>query len=174
MGPARLVNLSRSRSRWNQGLKIEDTSRKSKGSLLCGGWSWILSTQYSPLEGGSWLHTTFIFWAQVNCDLVVRNLEKKVTGNDAFPWRPFTFKRSSCATCYATYPLLSHPRILMSNVSTNSDADAYWELVHCQICFHHFINPENPKAPPPIPFWVTNCGHVLCNNHLSKLSSELS
>ena len=45
-----------------------------------------------------------------------------------------------------------------------------WEFVHCGICYLPFINPRNPEAPPPVPFWLTECSHVVCNNHLSELS----
>jgi zinc-RING finger domain len=45
-----------------------------------------------------------------------------------------------------------------------------WEFVHCGVCYLPFINPRNPEAPPPVPFWLTECSHVVCNNHLSELS----
>ncbi|KZV72876.1 hypothetical protein PENSPDRAFT_733210, partial [Peniophora sp. CONT] len=39
-----------------------------------------------------------------------------------------------------------------------------WEFVSCAVC-HLPFSPEG-NAPPPVPFWLTDCGHVICNNHL--------
>ncbi|KDQ06752.1 hypothetical protein BOTBODRAFT_192853 [Botryobasidium botryosum FD-172 SS1] len=37
----------------------------------------------------------------------------------------------------------------------------FWEFVHCSTCLLPFTD------PPSCPFWLTECGHVLCNNHLN-------
>ncbi|KZS91052.1 hypothetical protein SISNIDRAFT_169015 [Sistotremastrum niveocremeum HHB9708] len=61
----------------------------------------------------------------------------------------------------------------MSNVGSASNPNRsqpfdIWDFVHCGICYTTFVNPDNPNpnAPPTVPFWVTECGHVVCNNHL--------
>ncbi|KAF8506353.1 hypothetical protein BU17DRAFT_57727 [Hysterangium stoloniferum] len=59
----------------------------------------------------------------------------------------------------------------MSNVPANDTETQfdYWEFVHCAICFLPFIpDPINaPAGPPTVPFWLTECGHTLCNNHIN-------
>ncbi|PVG00294.1 hypothetical protein CPB86DRAFT_237752 [Serendipita vermifera] len=56
-----------------------------------------------------------------------------------------------------------------SDVSSESWNAKYsiWEYVHCGVCLLPFVNPRNPNAPPPVPFWLTECSHVVCNNHLN-------
>ena len=49
--------------------------------------------------------------------------------------------------------------------SQHPDFD-FWDFVHCALCRLPFT-PE-PGAPPQVPFWITECGHVVCNNHLSE------
>src|ERR1700761_4743482 len=57
----------------------------------------------------------------------------------------------------------------MSRVQPGEDEDlSYWHLVHCGVCCYPFLNPSDPNLPPRIPFWLTECGHVICNNHLSN------
>lgn len=58
--------------------------------------------------------------------------------------------------------------ILMSALSSTSQTSSYWELVHCHVCYLAYTSIDNPSALPSIPFWITECGHVLCNNHLSN------
>ncbi|OCH95560.1 hypothetical protein OBBRIDRAFT_745276, partial [Obba rivulosa] len=52
----------------------------------------------------------------------------------------------------------------MSNLSSTTELD-FWEFVHCSRCYLPFQS--SPDAPPPVPFWLTECGHVICNNHLN-------
>ncbi|PAV24015.1 zinc-RING finger [Pyrrhoderma noxium] len=40
-----------------------------------------------------------------------------------------------------------------------------WEFVTCAICQTTFL--PNGASVPTIPFWITECGHVLCNSHLN-------
>ncbi|OAX38637.1 hypothetical protein K503DRAFT_740842 [Rhizopogon vinicolor AM-OR11-026] len=40
----------------------------------------------------------------------------------------------------------------------------FWDFVNCSLCHLSFTSSD--RGPPPIPFWITECGHVLCNNHL--------
>lgn len=55
-----------------------------------------------------------------------------------------------------------------SDVAMARDAQySAWEFVHCSVCYLPFINPRNPNAPPIIPFWLAECTHVVCNNHLN-------
>lgn len=49
--------------------------------------------------------------------------------------------------------------------STSSDS-GIWEYVHCSVCMVLFLPPDRPDRAPDIPFWLTECGHVVCNNHL--------
>lgn len=42
----------------------------------------------------------------------------------------------------------------------------FWDYVSCSLCYLLFT--PNDKGPPPVPFWLTECGHVLCNNHLRQ------
>ena len=42
----------------------------------------------------------------------------------------------------------------------------YWDFVHCDQCMTMYI-PEG-ESQPTIPFWMTECGHVLCNSHLCE------
>ena len=48
-------------------------------------------------------------------------------------------------------------------MSTN-DFD-YLEFAHCGACMAEYL-PLGEGAPPQ-PFWLTDCGHILCNQHLS-------
>ncbi|QRV86146.1 casein kinase I [Ceratobasidium sp. AG-Ba] len=41
-----------------------------------------------------------------------------------------------------------------------------WQYVHCSMCMVLFLPPNRPNPAPEVPFWVTDCGHVICNNHL--------
>ncbi|CAE6424268.1 unnamed protein product [Rhizoctonia solani] len=41
-----------------------------------------------------------------------------------------------------------------------------WEYVHCSVCMMLFLPPNRTDPVPDIPFWLTECGHVICNNHL--------
>ncbi|KZT52682.1 hypothetical protein CALCODRAFT_79375 [Calocera cornea HHB12733] len=41
-----------------------------------------------------------------------------------------------------------------------------WPLIHCNVCLLPFFPHNNPSNPPPVPFWMTECGHVICNAHL--------
>jgi len=43
----------------------------------------------------------------------------------------------------------------------------FWNFVNCSLCHLPFTTSD--LGPPSIPFWITECGHVLCNNHLSKM-----
>ncbi|KAH9842764.1 uncharacterized protein C8Q71DRAFT_219512 [Rhodofomes roseus] len=50
----------------------------------------------------------------------------------------------------------------MSNIS-QPELD-FWEFVNCARCHLPF---ETDAGTPPVPFWLTECGHVVCNNHLN-------
>ncbi|KAG2157277.1 hypothetical protein DEU56DRAFT_722221 [Suillus clintonianus] len=39
----------------------------------------------------------------------------------------------------------------------------FWDFVNCSVCHLPFTSSDRG---PPVPFWITECGHVLCNNHL--------
>ncbi|KAI0374858.1 hypothetical protein BV20DRAFT_1032918 [Pilatotrama ljubarskyi] len=52
----------------------------------------------------------------------------------------------------------------MSNVSGASADFDFWEFVNCSICHLEFV--KESGAPSSLPFWLTECGHVICNSHL--------
>ena len=45
-----------------------------------------------------------------------------------------------------------------------------WEFVSCAKCQLAF-SPDGISGPS-VPFWITECGHVICNNHLSACLQE--
>ncbi|KAF8710914.1 kinase-like protein, partial [Rhizoctonia solani] len=51
-------------------------------------------------------------------------------------------------------------------MQTSSNDNSIWEYVHCSVCMVLFLPPNHPDPVPDIPFWLTECGHVVCNNHL--------
>ncbi|QRW27380.1 hypothetical protein RhiXN_01975 [Rhizoctonia solani] len=51
-------------------------------------------------------------------------------------------------------------------MQTSSSDNSIWEYVHCSVCMVLFLPPNHPDPVPDIPFWLTECGHVVCNNHL--------
>ncbi|KAI0029382.1 hypothetical protein K488DRAFT_56498 [Vararia minispora EC-137] len=51
----------------------------------------------------------------------------------------------------------------MSAASAMTEQDI-WEFVSCSCC-HLPFSPDG--RAPPVPFWLTECGHILCNNHLT-------
>ncbi|KAI0306346.1 hypothetical protein B0F90DRAFT_739094 [Multifurca ochricompacta] len=53
----------------------------------------------------------------------------------------------------------------MSHISSpRTDLDI-WDFVTCSKC--HLPFSSGPSAPPQVPFWLTECGHVICNLHLN-------
>ncbi|KIY72051.1 hypothetical protein CYLTODRAFT_69984 [Cylindrobasidium torrendii FP15055 ss-10] len=48
----------------------------------------------------------------------------------------------------------------VSNASPDFD---FWEFVACSRCQIPYHTPNGPVTP----FWLTSCGHVICNNHLN-------
>ena len=40
-----------------------------------------------------------------------------------------------------------------------------WEFVSCAKC--HLVFSANGASAPSVPFWLTECGHIVCNSHLS-------
>lgn len=63
----------------------------------------------------------------------------------------------------------SSPSLTMSKPQPEFDI---WEFVSCAKC--HLPFSADPAAPPLVPFWLTSCGHVLCNNHISLSPSSLA
>ncbi|KZT26415.1 hypothetical protein NEOLEDRAFT_257489 [Neolentinus lepideus HHB14362 ss-1] len=53
----------------------------------------------------------------------------------------------------------------MSHVSAAHSAFNFWEFVHCARCYLPFS--ADSTGQPQVPFWLTECGHVICNNHLN-------
>ncbi|KAF8844493.1 hypothetical protein BDN67DRAFT_894559 [Paxillus ammoniavirescens] len=49
-----------------------------------------------------------------------------------------------------------------------SDFD-FWEFVGCAVC--HLPFSSSDRGAPLVPFWVTECGHVVCNTHLNPNQS---
>ena len=52
----------------------------------------------------------------------------------------------------------------MSSLSDSHTDFDIWDTICCAKC----LLPFPSKAGPTIPFWLTECGHILCNNHLSE------
>ncbi|KAI0340076.1 hypothetical protein BDW22DRAFT_1399021 [Trametopsis cervina] len=52
-----------------------------------------------------------------------------------------------------------------SETTTREDFD-FWEFVSCGRC--HLPFSADSRGVPSVPFWVTECGHVLCNTHLNS------
>lgn len=52
----------------------------------------------------------------------------------------------------------------MSNISAASELD-FWEFVNCGICHLEFVKENGTLSS--VPFWLTECGHVVCNSHIS-------
>ena len=42
----------------------------------------------------------------------------------------------------------------------------FWEFVNCSVCHLEFV--KESGALSSIPFWLSECGHVICNAHLSE------
>ncbi|KAI0293092.1 hypothetical protein BC826DRAFT_890636, partial [Russula brevipes] len=53
----------------------------------------------------------------------------------------------------------------MSHISSSHADLDIWEFVTCSKC--HLPFSSDPSAPPQVPFWLTECGHVICNLHLN-------
>ncbi|KAH9951237.1 hypothetical protein B0H21DRAFT_271215 [Amylocystis lapponica] len=54
----------------------------------------------------------------------------------------------------------------MSNVSAATPEFDFWEFVSCAKCHLPFVTEQG--VSPQIPFWLTECGHVVCNSHLNS------
>jgi hypothetical protein len=54
-------------------------------------------------------------------------------------------------------------------VEQNNTFD-FWEFICCAHCHRPFQTDHN--AAPPVPFWLTECGHIICNNDLSMTILE--
>ncbi|KZV82684.1 hypothetical protein EXIGLDRAFT_335988 [Exidia glandulosa HHB12029] len=44
--------------------------------------------------------------------------------------------------------------------------ESIWPYIHCGVCHYLFQRQRDTSAPPSVPFWLTECGHVVCNTHL--------
>ncbi|KAI0831273.1 hypothetical protein BC628DRAFT_1353020 [Trametes gibbosa] len=53
----------------------------------------------------------------------------------------------------------------MSNVSNASADFDFWEFVNCGVCHLEFV--KESGALSSLPFWLSECGHVICNAHLN-------
>ena len=51
----------------------------------------------------------------------------------------------------------------MTNISSDQSDFDFWEFVSCAKCQLSF----SLDTGVAVPFWLTQCGHVICNNHLS-------
>ncbi|KAF8228460.1 hypothetical protein L208DRAFT_1291241 [Tricholoma matsutake] len=49
----------------------------------------------------------------------------------------------------------------MSNAPASQSDFDFWEFVNCGRCQLPFA------LGATVPFWLTECGHVVCNNHLN-------
>lgn len=104
-------------------------------------------------------------------DGIVASCYALVTPRDAFchARASFLFHSRTLSTFTAVGGSASSLSLAMSNPQAEFDI---WEFVSCAKC--HLPFSADPAAPPLVPFWLTSCGHVLCNNHLSLSSSCLA
>lgn len=63
-------------------------------------------------------------------------------------------------------------KALMAQAPTGQPDFDFWDFVNCSIC-HLPFGPEN-GGPPQVPFWLTDCGHIICNSHLSQPTGRAS
>lgn len=54
----------------------------------------------------------------------------------------------------------------MSTISGASADFDFWEFVNCGVCHLEFV--KESGALSSMPFWLSECGHVICNAHLSE------
>lgn len=55
--------------------------------------------------------------------------------------------------------------------STQESEFDIWDFMTCAKCNLPFAS--DGVNQPSVPFWLTNCGHVICNSHLSVSSSHI-
>jgi hypothetical protein len=53
----------------------------------------------------------------------------------------------------------------MSSLPQDSSSYEFWEFVSCSQCHQPYLTGD---SLPPIPFWLTECGHVICHNHFNS------
>ncbi|KAI0320739.1 hypothetical protein OF83DRAFT_1052597 [Amylostereum chailletii] len=53
----------------------------------------------------------------------------------------------------------------MSRTSTSGNDFDIWKFVSCAKC--RLPYETDGSGPPMVPFWLTECGHIICNNHLN-------
>ncbi|KAF5330856.1 hypothetical protein D9619_005617 [Psilocybe cf. subviscida] len=53
----------------------------------------------------------------------------------------------------------------MSNDQQDQDTSDFWEFVACAKCRMPFALESGVAT---VPFWLTECGHVMCNNHINS------
>jgi len=63
---------------------------------------------------------------------------------------------------------LVRPSAMASSSIAGETVYDFWEAVTCAKCHLRFV--PDAGGPPLVPFWITECGHILCNNHLSGYS----
>ena len=75
-------------------------------------------------------------------------------------------KRPVSVTCEHSIKSTCLPRPSMASSSIAGDSVYdFWEAVTCAKCHLRFV--PDGGGPPLVPFWITECGHILCNNHIS-------
>lgn len=88
----------------------------------------------------------------------------------AVPIKDLTLFGTACSHLGLHCPsTLSNASIIIQSNQIRSDmssvrsdgAFSLWEFVHCGICYTFWSD------PPRIPLWATDCGHIICNDHLS-------
>lgn len=51
--------------------------------------------------------------------------------------------------------------------STQIDDLDIWEFTHCDHCMLPFEQSSSEQSR--VPFWLTECGHVMCDSHICEL-----
>lgn len=59
----------------------------------------------------------------------------------------------------------------MSNDQQDQDTSDFWEFVACAKCRMPFALESGVAT---VPFWLTECGHVMCNNHISSWIQQVA
>lgn len=64
-----------------------------------------------------------------------------------------------------TYYVNNISDVRLAASSTQSNDVDIWEFTHCDHCMLPFEQSSSEQSR--VPFWLTECGHVLCNSHIS-------
>ena len=92
----------------------------------------------------------------------------KCTYQDGYTWFELWmlilgFLHPILAIALAT--MLASSSSVMSHLSALKPEYNFWDYANCTRCH---LSYTSDVSGPQVPFWLTECSHVLCNNHLSQ------